>query len=68
MGKLKLYDLSTPPEQIVREREMAYLALSPKEKFLQLASLIHLSVVLNGGKPLKQPQGKGLVISRKNIS
>lgn len=68
MGKLKIYDLSTPSEQIVREREVAYLALSPKEKLLQLISLIHLSVSLNGGKPLKQPQGKGLVISRKNIS
>lgn len=64
MGTLKLYDVAIPPEQIVREREMAYLSLAPKEKFLQLLSLIHLSVSLNGGRPLKQPQRKGLVISR----
>jgi hypothetical protein len=68
MGKLKLYDISIPPEQLVRERDSAYLALSPKEKFLQLLALIHLSTSLNGGRPLKQPQGKGLVISRNNIS
>ena len=65
MGKLRLYDTSTPQEQVVREREMAYLALSSKEKFLQLVSLIRISVSLNGGRPLKQPQGKGLVICRK---
>ena len=68
MGKLKLYDVSIPPEQIVRERDNAYLVLSPKEKFLQLLALIRLSKALNGGRPLKQPQGKGLVISRNNIS
>jgi hypothetical protein len=68
MGKLKLYDTSIPPEQVVRERDVAYLTLSPKEKFLQLLALIHLSTALNGGRPLKQPQGKGLVISRHNIS
>jgi hypothetical protein len=68
MGKLKLYDTSMPPGQIVRERDVAYLTLSPKEKFLQLLALIHLSTALNGGWPLKQPQGKGLVISRNNVS
>lgn len=68
MGKLKLYDTTIPQESIVREREMAYLALSPKDKFLQLISLIRLSVSLNGGRPLKQPQGKGLIISRKKNS
>lgn len=68
MGKLKLYGASIPPEQIVRERDVAYLALSPKDKFLQLLALIHLSISLNGGRPLKQPQGKGLVISRNNHS
>ncbi len=65
MGKLKLYDTSIPQAQIVREREQAYLALSSKEKILQLMALIRLSVLLNGGRPLKQPQGKGLVIFRK---
>jgi hypothetical protein len=68
MGKLKVYSVLTPPEQVIHEREAAYLALSSKEKFLQLLALIRLSTALNGGHPLKQPQGKGLVISRNNIS
>lgn len=68
MGKLKLYNVSMAPEQVVRERESAYLVLSSKEKFLQLLALIHLSTALNGGRPLKHPQGRGLVISRRNIS
>lgn len=65
MGKLKLYDTSTPRLQIVAEREAEYLSKSPEEKFRQLLSLIRLSIKLNGGQPLKEPQGKGLVISRK---
>ena len=64
MGKLKLYDTSLPPEHIAREREMAYLSLSSLRKFQQLLALIRVSVALNGGKPVKVPQGKGLVISR----
>jgi hypothetical protein len=68
MAKLKLYDTSIPSEQVVRERDAAYLALSSKEKFLQLLALIRLSISLNGGRPLKQPQGKGPVISRNKIS
>jgi hypothetical protein len=43
----------------------AYQSLSGKKKTLQLLSLIRLSMTLNGGRPLKEPQGKGLVISRK---
>jgi len=67
MGKLKLYDTSIPLEQVARERDLAYLALSPIDKMHQLLSLIRLSVALNGGQPLKRPQGKGLIISRKKV-
>jgi hypothetical protein len=65
MGKLKLYDTSIPRDLIVRERIEAYQSLSSQKKILQLLSLIRLSVSLNGGRPIKEPQGKGLVISRK---
>jgi hypothetical protein len=64
MGKLKIYDASIPPEQIVAERDAAYLALSPEGKFNQLLALIRLSVEFNRGEPLKKPQGKGIVIFR----
>lgn len=64
MGKLKLYDPLLSPEQIVRERYVAYLSLPPRQKLQQLLTLIRLSVSLNGGRPVKQPQGKGLIISR----
>jgi hypothetical protein len=35
-----------------------------KEKWERLIALIELSKMLNGGKPLKQPAGKGLVIRK----
>lgn len=66
MGKVKIYDTSTPRAQIVAEREAEYLSQSPKEKLSRLFALIRLSVKMNGGNPLKEPQAKGLVISRKN--
>ena len=65
MGKLKLYDTSIPRSQIVAERDTEYLSQSPREKLNRLFNLIHLSIKMNGGKPLKEPQGKGLIISRK---
>lgn len=65
MGKVKIYDTSIPRSLIVAERESEYLSKSPEEKFHQLLSLIRLSIKLNNGQPIKQPQGKGLVISRK---
>ena len=64
MSRLKLYDLSIPREEILKERESVYLKLSPSRKLYALFNLIKLSVKLNGGNPLKQPQGKGIVISK----
>ena len=65
MNRLKIYDSSIPREQIIAEREAQYLVNSPKDKLERLFSLINISVSMNGGKPLKHPQGKGLIISRK---
>jgi hypothetical protein len=67
MGKLKLYDTSLSRADILMEREERYLSSSVKEKFYQLLRLINLSVKMNGGKPLKLPQGKGLVISKGSL-
>lgn len=65
MGKVKLYDLFIPSGQIVRERDIAYLRLPPEEKLFRLLSLIRLSIELNGSRPLRSPQAKGLLIFRK---
>ena len=67
MGKLKLYDTSIPRELIAEERESVYLSRSPEQRFLSVLYLNHISVVMNGGRPLKSPQGKGLVIRKPAI-
>lgn len=67
MGKLKLYDTSIPRETIVEERESVYLSRTPKQCFFSILQLNRISVAMNGGKPLKSPQGKGLVIRKPSI-
>ena len=47
-----------------RERALAFLTLPVEEKLRRLFALIELSVKLNDGKPLKEPQGKGIVIRK----
>jgi hypothetical protein len=64
MGTLKLHDLSIPKEEIIKERENRFLNLSSAEKFHALLHLNKVAIKLNGGKPLKKPQGKGIVISK----
>jgi hypothetical protein len=34
MGKLKLYDINTPRETIVEERDAVYLSRTPEQRFL----------------------------------
>jgi len=67
MGKLKLYDINTPRETIVEERDAIYLSRTPEQRFFSVLQLNNISVTMNGGKPLKSPQGKGLVISKPSI-
>lgn len=65
MAKLVLHDLSLSPEAIQQEREQRFLKLSAQEKLEELFALINLSIAMNGGKPIKEPQGKGLIIRKK---
>lgn len=67
MGSLKLYDINISRASIVAEREYAYLNRSPEQKFLSLLNLNRISVQMNGGNPLKKPQGLGIIISKPNI-
>jgi hypothetical protein len=64
MGVLKLHNPSVAREEIIKERDNRFLQLSPAQKFYALLSLNKTAVKLNGGKPLKQPQGKGIIISK----
>ena len=64
MGRLKLYDTSIPRETIVKERESVYLSRTSEQHFFNVLQLNRISVVMNGGRPLKSPEGKGLVIRK----
>ena len=64
MGRLKIYNSDIPRESILAEREALYLSKSAEQKIYALLRLNHVAVQLNGGKPLKQPQGKGLLIRK----
>lgn len=67
VGRLKIYNSNIPRESIIAEREAVYLNKSAEQKFYALLHLNHISVKMNGGKPLKIPQGKGLVIRKPSI-
>lgn len=68
MGRLKISDINIPHESIVAERKQIYLNRSAEQKFFSLLKLDRISVQMNGGEPLKKPQGKGIVISKPNTS
>lgn len=63
MGRLIIRD---NPDTFLQdlERSKRFANLSTTEKLNELFALIDLSVKLNGGKPLKIPQGKGLVLRK----
>ena len=63
MGKVILHN-NPDPEKNHLERARQFAALSDDEKLKRLFALIELSMVLNEGKPLKEPQGKGLLIRK----
>jgi hypothetical protein len=63
MGKLILRNIANPESQDL-ERAIRFMNLDTTSKLNELFALIDLSVKLNGGKPLKIPQGKGLVLKK----
>ena len=63
MGKLILREIADPELQDL-ERTKRFMSLDATSKMRELFALIDLSVKLNGGKPLKIPQGKGLVLRK----
>ena len=63
MGRLIIRDNPDTFQQDL-ERSRRFVSLSTTDKLNELFALIDLSVKLNGGKPLKVPQGKGLVLRK----
>ncbi|WP_316808766.1 hypothetical protein [Pedobacter agri] len=49
---------------IERLRETKLRSLSVEDRFFELVKLNNLAVLMNGGEPLKVPQGKGIIIKR----
>jgi hypothetical protein len=63
MGHLILHSNPNPEKQEM-ERAKRFMALSSAEKWNATFSLIYLTMRLNNGKPLKTPQGKGVVLRK----
>ncbi len=63
MGGVFLHENPDPEKQAL-ERALAFNALSDTDKIKRLLTINALAVKLNGGKPLKQPQGKGIIIRK----
>ncbi|WP_421943840.1 hypothetical protein [Pedobacter sp.] len=61
---MKIYHSDIDREEIERNREVKFLSLSGQERFFELVKLNRLAVLMNGGRPFKTPQGKGIVIRR----
>jgi hypothetical protein len=64
MDRLHIHDLSKSREEIALERSLRFAALDGTEKFRQWLTLMNVARKINGGKPLKAPQGKGYVFKK----
>jgi hypothetical protein len=49
------------------KRDIEYLKLSNEEKWALMMRINRLAVAFNGGKPIKQPQGKGFVFNNPKV-
>jgi hypothetical protein len=63
MGKIIFRDIANIESQDY-DRAVRFMNLDTTSKLNELFALIDLSVKLNNGKPLKTPQGKGLVLKK----
>lgn len=66
MGKILIHE-HPDPAGIARRRAGEWMALTAEEQWRRLFQLIRLSIQLNGGKPLKEPRGNGLVIRKPKL-
>ncbi|MDI1234702.1 MAG: hypothetical protein PSX81_10500 [bacterium] len=47
------------------KRDIAYLKLSNEEKWEIMMRVNKLAIAFNNGRPIKKPQGKGIVFNQK---
>ncbi len=47
------------------KRDIAYLKLSNEEKWEIMMRVNRLAIAFNNGRPIKQPQGKGIIFNQK---
>lgn len=63
MGRVIIHQYPNP-ERLAATRVARHKNLSALDQIKHLYALIHLAMAMNGGKPLRGPQGKGLVIRK----
>ncbi len=66
MATLKFYPPGTTREQIDAERLDRILSMTPNERMHLAFELMALSLAFKKG-PIKEPQGKGIVLRKKGI-
>ena len=67
MGKIILHPPGTTREDIEEMRLMRNLEKTPNERISFMFELNALAMKIKGG-PLKEPQGKGIILRRKKTS
>ena len=63
LGKV-IFHTNPDPERLALERAERFAKLPYEEKLKQLLALNDLAVKMNGGKAIKEPQGKGIIIRK----
>jgi hypothetical protein len=64
MGKVILHSPDLTPEEIENIRLDRILAMTPKERMQRMFDLMELALAMKKG-PLKEPQGKGVILRKK---
>ncbi len=65
MGKIILHPPGTTREDIEEMRLMRNLEKTPNERIRLMFTLNIMAIMVKGG-PLKLPQGKGIILKRKD--
>jgi hypothetical protein len=60
--------INTAPVDVSEERMRRHLAKTPGERFRDLLRLNMFTKRLSGGRSIRSPQGKGIIIRKKNPS
>lgn len=64
-GKLIIHDPPLSPEEIEERRMAEDFAMTPLQRWNKMFTLMELALLFKKG-PLKKPQGKGIVLKKKD--